>query len=143
MEPVSIDVIEQATISHASALQLASMAVEKAEEMGIAISACVVDIQGRVKAQVIMDGTAIIADELVVKKARTALLGMPSADLGEAVAASPIIAQSMLQLNQVTLLGGGFPLLVAGQIVAGFAVGGALVEQDIACAQAVLAAVTS
>lgn len=142
MEDLNIDIVAQTSISHTSALRLINLAVDEADKIGISISACVVDVHGRVKAQIVMDGASIIADELVVKKARTALLGLSSSDFASAVESTPAVSQSMLQLDQMTLLGGGFPLIVGGQVVAGFAVGGALLEQDIQCAQAVLAAVT-
>ena len=128
----------QTSISHRSAQDLMAAAVMAAEQMGVHISACVVDTQGRVKAQVVMDQTAIIADDLVVKKARTGLLGLSSADFAEAVAQSPEVSQSMLQLQQITLLGGGFPLKHNGTLVGAFAVGGASLDQDISCAEQAL-----
>ena len=131
--------VSQVSISHASALQLVSQSIAGAEAMGIAVSACVVDVHGRIKAKVTMDGAPVIADELVEKKARTALLGLSSAAFAEAVTAQQDILHSMLQLQQITLLGGGYPLFVEGRLVGGFAVGGGTVEQDRHCAEQVLA----
>lgn len=131
--------VNHASIAHVSALDLVNKAAEVAVGMNIAISACVVDRHGRVKAKVVMDGTAIIADELVERKARTALLGISSSDFASAVQDLPDIARSMLQLPQITLLGGGYPLYHEGVLVGAFAVGGATVEQDMACAAEVLA----
>lgn len=136
-----LQTVNQASISHTSALELVNKAVEHAQTMKIAISACVVDVHGRVKAKVVMDGAALIADELVERKARTALLGMASGDFGRAVQGLPDIAQSMLQLPQITLLGGGYPLYADGVLAGAFAVGGATVEQDMACASGTLAGV--
>lgn len=135
--------VNQTSISHVSAQALVNKAVECAAAMNIAISACVVDMHGRVKAKVTMDGTSIIADELVEKKARTALLGLSSSDFARAVKEAPDIAQSMLQLAQITLLGGGYPLYENGKLVGAFAVGGAMVDQDMACAEQVLAALNT
>lgn len=132
-------IVQQTSISHESALQLVTAAVNTAQQMQIAISACVVNSHGRVLAKVTMDGAALIADELVEKKARTALGGLSSQDLGAAVEALPAIRDSLLQLPGITLLGGGFPLYREGEIMGGFAVGGALVDQDIACAKQALA----
>lgn len=130
--------VSQVSISHQAAQQLVSQAVDVAEAMGIAVSTCVVDIHGRVKAKITMDGAPVIADELVEKKAKTALLGLSSASFAEAVAGLQDIQHSMLQLEQITLLGGGYPLLVDGRLVGGFAVGGGTVEQDCQCAERVL-----
>jgi uncharacterized protein GlcG (DUF336 family) len=135
--------VNQISISHVSALALVNKAVECATAINITISACVVDMHGRVKAKVTMDGTSIIADELVEKKARTALLGLSSSDFAGAVKDAPDIAQSMLQLPQITLLGGGYPLYEQGKLVGAFAVGGAMVDQDMACAEQVLAALNT
>lgn len=133
-------IIQQASISHDSALQLVTAAVNAAQDMQIAISACVINVHGRVLAKVSMDGASLIADELVEKKARTALSGLSSADFGLAVETLPAIRDSMLQLSGITLLGGGFPLRANGVVVGAFAVGGALLDQDIACAMQAMAA---
>jgi uncharacterized protein GlcG (DUF336 family) len=136
-----MQIIQQASISHVFALELVTQSVKQAQTLQIAISACVVDVHGRVKAKVTMDGAALIADELVEKKAKTALLGLSTADFAQAVKDLPDISQSMLQLQPITLLGGGYPLFDNGVLVGAFAVGGATVEQDMQCAEAVLALV--
>ena len=130
--------IHEKNISHAAALNLINNAVLVATEMSIAISACVVDRNGRVKAKLTMDGASLIADELVEKKAKTALLGLPSEAFAQAVKDLPEVAHSMLQLEPMTLLGGGLPIIVDNELVGAFAVGGATVEQDIACAEAAI-----
>jgi uncharacterized protein GlcG (DUF336 family) len=129
---------QQTHISAGAALALVNKAVTVAAEMQIAIAACVVDGNGRVKAKVVMDGASLIADELVEKKARTALLGLPSDQFALAVNDTPAISHSMLQLSSVTLLGGGYPLYDNGVLVGAFAVGGALIDQDMACVAEVL-----
>lgn len=130
--------IEQISIASTQALEIINDTVSEATNMGLHIAACVVDCNGRVKAKVVMDGASIIADVLVEKKARTALCGLSSEDFAGAVGQFDDIRQSMLQLEGITLLGGGYPLIVDGRVVGAFAVGGATVDQDIACAKAVL-----
>jgi len=133
----------QTHISSVSALALINKAVEVAQQMNISIAACVVDAGGRVRAKVVMDGTTLIADELVEKKARTALLGLPTDQFAEALKDAPAIAQSMMQLSAITLLGGGYPLFEGGLLVGAFAIGGALIDQDMACASVVLEQINS
>jgi uncharacterized protein GlcG (DUF336 family) len=135
-----MEVTKVKSISYISALELISLAVQEAKLKGLNIAACVVDVHGRVKAKVVMDNTALIADELVEKKALTALSGLSTEDFAEAVSALDDIKQSMLQLDAITLLGGGYPLVQEGVIIGAFAVGGARVDQDIDCAKAVLKA---
>ncbi|NRB40075.1 MAG: heme-binding protein [Pseudomonadales bacterium] len=133
--------VSQISVSHRSAVLFTQAAVAYASKNQLAIAACVVDVHGRIKSLQVMDGAAIIADELVVKKARTALLGLSSAAFAEAVSAAPAVEKSMLTLPQMTLLGGGYPLIQGEEVIGAFAVGGASVELDIACAEAALDAV--
>ena len=136
-----LETVSQVSISHRSASQLTAAAVAWAAEKNVAIATCVVDVHGRVKSLQVMDSAAIIADELVLKKATTALSGLNSNDFAEAVAAYPAVEKSMLALPQITLLGGGYPLLDNEKIIGAFAVGGATVDMDIACAEAALKAI--
>ena len=133
--------VSQLSISHSSAMQLTQAAEAFAKKKGLTIAACVVDMHGRVKSLVVMDNAPLIADELVVKKARTALVGMSSADFAEAIAPLPAMEKSMLDLQHITLLGGGFPIFNQQQLIGAIAVGGATVDMDIACAEAALQAV--
>jgi len=130
----------QNQISCETALAWVQEAFTQAKAQQLSIAACVVDINGRVKAKAVMDGAQLIADELVERKAKTALLGLSSQDLANAVEPSPAVVASMTSLAPLTLMGGGFPIVHEGQVIGGFAVGGALVEQDIALAESVMAA---
>lgn len=131
-------IYSQISISAESALAWVVRSVEVALGMNLSIGACVVDVNGRVKAKVVMDGASLITSELIERKAKTGLLGLSSQDLAAAIEGSAATIASMSQLNDLTLMGGGFPIIVDGEIVGGFAIGGALVEQDIACAEAVI-----
>ena len=95
--------ISQRSISHQSAQQLIQAAERYAGQQKLSIAACVVDVHGRVKSLLIMDNTPLIADELVVKKAQTALLGMTSADFAAAIEPVPAMEKSMLDLQHITL----------------------------------------
>jgi len=48
-----------------------------------------------------------------------------------------------MQLSAITLLGGGYPLFEGGLLVGAFAIGGALIDQDMACASVVLEQINS
>ncbi len=130
--------IHQLNISHQSAIALTQAAVDYASANNMAIAACVVDVHGRTIALQVMNGASLIADELVIRKAKTALLGLSSADFASAVSNDASVESSMLALDSMTLLGGGYPLLDDGVVIGGFAVGGATVEMDMACAEAAL-----
>ena len=128
----------QITISHTSAIALTQAAVEYASAHNMAIATCVVDIHGRTLALQVMNGASLIADELVLRKAKTALLGLSTEAFASAVSAVASVEKSMLALEQITLLGGGYPLLQGDVVIGGFAVGGATVDMDMACAEAAL-----
>lgn len=131
-------IVEQKNISHSSALALVNEAAAVAADMNIAIAACVLDTAGRIKAMLVMDGAPLIADELVQKKARTALLGLSSQEFAAAVQELPDVRDSMLQLSGMTLLGGGLPLISGGVLVGALAIGGGAVDQDVECARRVV-----
>ena len=49
---------------------------------------------------------------------------------------------SLLKATNVTLLGGGLPLMIGDELVGGLGCSGGSVEQDIQCAQAGVAALS-
>jgi uncharacterized protein GlcG (DUF336 family) len=132
--------ISQASVSSEQALALLQQAESTAAQMNLRVAVCVVDIHGRVKAKWVKDGCPLIADDLVERKARTALLGMASEDFAQALASAADVRASMLQLPHISLLGGAYPLLHEGEVVGAFAVAGATVDEDMAMAKAILAA---
>ncbi len=128
----------QINISHVAAMGIAEKAVKFATNMHIAISVCVVDLDGRIKAKLTMDGAPLIADELVEKKARTALLGMSTASFKQWIRENPELMQSFLALENITVVNGGYPLWFKGRVIGAFAIGGGTAEQDEICADAVI-----
>ena len=129
---------QQTHLTYKQAIAMLELTLQFAEQDQLSVAACVVDQNGRVVAKMVMDGTSLIADSLVEQKAYTALLGLSSEDFAKVLQDQPLVRESMLKLAPLTLMGGGLPLYHEGQLVGAFAVGGALVEQDIALASKVL-----
>lgn len=129
------------TLSYELAQSLVIKAQSIAAEQALAVCVAVVDSTGRLKAYVAMDGASPIAEEMAIKKAKTALLGLTSAQLGEVMQAAPAAMLSMGVSNNISYLGGGVPIMLDEQLIGAIAVGGATPEQDEACAQAALNAV--
>ncbi len=117
-------------VSHQDAMRLVTSAVDFAFERKLAIVSCVVDTTGRIKAKLSMDGAPVIAETLVEKKAKTALLSMDSHAFFQAIKSDAAKLHSFAALNDITFLAGGSPLVYDGQLVGAFAVAGALPEQD-------------
>ena len=130
-------------ISFDSAWVLLEQTQKKAKADGLSVAACVVDATGRTIAKIVMDGAPLIADELIERKARSALLGLSSQQFGEILSDNVAVRDSMMGLGELTLLGGGLPIMHDGQMLGAYAVGGALVDQDVALAESVLEAFLS
>lgn len=130
-------------ISYAAASLLVEAAVAAAQAEKAPVCVAVLDINGRLKAFAAMDGSSVMAQEMSQRKAYTALLGLSSEGLGEAIQPQPSMLASFAAQDRVALIGGGLPIVLAGQIVGAIGVGGALTEQDVAFAQAALAALAA
>ncbi|MCX2981901.1 heme-binding protein [Halieaceae bacterium IMCC14734] len=129
----------QSVISHQAAMVAVTAALEFASEQGWAISVAVVDSNGRLRAFAQMDGALLISEAGAVRKARTALVGLGSAELATALVADPPAMLAFAQLPDMSLLGGGLPILAQGQVIGAIGVGGAsTAEQDVECATAAL-----
>ena len=111
-----------------------------AREQGLAVAIAVVDASGQLKAFLAMDQAPWVATELCQRKAKTALLGLESGELGQAVADQPVLMQSFGAVAGVTLLAGGVPVRVGDQVVGGLGVGGGTPEQDADIARQALVA---
>lgn len=100
----------------------------------------VVDVCGDEKACSRQDGNSRASLTLAPLKAQTALaFRTPTAVLADRVANDPVRAQSFLAAG-FTLLGGGLPVSVDGQVVGAVGVGGGTPEQDVQIAEAGLRA---
>ncbi|MFT5033253.1 MAG: glc operon protein GlcG [Bermanella sp.] len=131
------------SISSDAAMHLVAAAVNKAAEINLAVAVAVVDTEGQLKAFHRMDRTPVIAVDTVQAKARAALLGLSTEELGEAMADSLPILLSMLTMKGITLLGGGLPIHHGGAVIGAIGVGGALTVQDVAIAEAALASLAT
>ncbi len=125
-------------VSHTEAAKLVQAATAVAEDMGIAIVSVVIDRHARVKAKIAMDNVAVIAESLVEKKANTALLGLTSEAFSASIQPQASQFHSFVSHQDLTLLPGGFPLMVDGELIGAFAIAGALPEQDVSCAKAAM-----
>lgn len=128
----------KASISYDTARQLVDAAIAQAQSRNLRVAAAVVDESGQLKAFGAMDGVALTAIAAVPRKAQTALIGLGTDALAQALAPHPAALLSMALLPGNTLLGGGEPIRIDGQIVGALAVGGATTDEDTAFARAAL-----
>jgi uncharacterized protein GlcG (DUF336 family) len=123
-------------------LQAAEVAAAK---IGIAYNIAVVDAGGHLIAFVRQDGALIGSIDLAIGKAKTArLFDKTTSELAHlAQPNAPLFGIEQSNDGKVVIFGGGLPVRIAGSIVGAVGTSAGSVEQDVAVAQAALAAVQS
>ena len=124
------------TISYESAAAMVAAAVAKAEELGCKQSVAVVDDGGNLKAFGRMDGAPLLGVEGCQRKAFTALFGVGTQDLYKAIKDDQSLVVGLSHFSRATMVGGGLPIVVDGEVIGGIGVGGGTVDEDVACSQA-------
>lgn len=128
------------TLDAANAMVTA--AVAHAAEMGLPSVVVVDDADGYVIAMARMDNARLTSINLALDKAYTAALRRASTDdLAVTFGSNPVNMQSFLMQPHMTLLTGGFPIMVNGQVVGGIGASGGVGGQDDEVANAGLAAI--
>ena len=123
-------------------LQAAEVAAAK---IGIAYNIAVVDAGGNLIAFVRQDGALIGSIDLAIGKAKTArLFDKTTSELAHlAQPNAPLFGIEQSNDGKVVIFGGGLPVRIGGSIVGAVGTSAGSVEQDVAVAQAALAAVQS
>jgi uncharacterized protein GlcG (DUF336 family)/catechol 2,3-dioxygenase-like lactoylglutathione lyase family enzyme len=117
----------------AYAKEIAERIEAKSTKAKVPVAVCVIDIHGNIILKHRMSGAPTFSFELSERKAYTsALVGLRTADL------SPLVqpGQALFPLMGVAggrfcSMGGGAPLRVEGELVAGIGISGGTVEQDV------------
>lgn len=134
----------RSSVSSEAATELVVAAQAKAAELEMAISVCIVDDSGVMKAFGRMDGAPLVSIDLSRKKAVTAVgfglaTGQPWHDF---IKDDPILMHGAPSIDNFTLLGGGSPIVVGGAVIGAIGVSGGHYSQDEACVEAALAGIT-
>ncbi len=131
------DFVATHRITHEACRKMLDAGVAKANELGVPVSLAVVDEGGTLIAFLRMDGARFFSGRATIKKAITsASQRLPSGYFPKEGEVSMMIRMD----GDFTNVPGGFPIVVAGQVVGGVAAGGAKIEQDVEVAKAALAA---
>ena len=117
----------------------------EAAKIGIAYNIAVVDAGGALVAFTRQDGALIGSIDLAIGKAKTArLFDKTTSELAHlAQPNAPLFGIEQSNGGKVVIFGGGLPVRIAGSIVGAVGTSAGSVEQDVAVAQAALAAVGS
>jgi uncharacterized protein GlcG (DUF336 family) len=133
---------QKGSISGEMAAKMVEAAVAKAKALGVPQIVAILDESGLLKAFHRMDGAPLISIEVAQNKAYTALLGAPSQDFFNRIKEDPALLAGIPHIPRIVTFGGGLPIRVDGVVVGAIGVSGASVDQDIACAQAGIDAIT-
>jgi uncharacterized protein GlcG (DUF336 family) len=125
------------TLTHAGALAVLHGAVGKAAEMGVPQCIAVVDSGGNLLAFVRMDGAKVLSQHTATQKAVTAATTRGATGNAPEDHALKLALASGLR---VTNLKGGLPIVIDGHVVGGIGVGSGTGDEDVAVAEAGIAA---
>ena len=135
--PRSID-----SLTLEEAKRMLSAAEAKAETLGIAYDLAVVDAGGHLLAFLRQDGALIGSINLAIDKAKTArMFDKATSELAElAQSGGPLFGIQESNAGEVVIFGGGIPVILGGSVVGAIGTSAGTVEQDIAVAEAAIAA---
>jgi uncharacterized protein GlcG (DUF336 family) len=131
-----------ASLTLEEAKRMLSAAEAKAASLGIAYNVAVVDAGGHLVAFVRQDGALIGSIDLAIDKAVTArLFDKTTSDLARlSQSGKPLFGIQESNAGKVVIFGGGVPVMFDGSIVGAIGASAGTVEQDIAVAEAAIAA---
>jgi ATP:cob(I)alamin adenosyltransferase len=128
-------------LSLAACDTLVEAGMRKARAIGVPMVLAIVDAAGNLLEQRRMDDALVVSISLAPRKAYTAAaLRMPSAQLAELAQPGQPLFGIDVNTPNLTLVGGGLPLVVSGKTIGAVGVSGGSVEQDVAVAEAMVGA---
>lgn len=130
------------SLTLADAKQMLAAAEVKAASLNVAYNIAVVDAGGHLLAFVRQDGALIGSIELAINKAVTARVFDKSTAVLSAMAqpGQPLFGIHQSNSGKIVIFGGGVPVVIDGAIVGAVGTSAGTVEQDIAVAEAAVAA---
>jgi uncharacterized protein GlcG (DUF336 family) len=118
--------------------RLAEFVEEEARRINVPVTISVVDIHGNIILKQRMTGSPLLSIEMSERKAYTsALLGMRTEEMTPLVQpGQPLYTLTSVAGGRYVALGGGVPMRVGEELVAGVGVSGGTTEQDITIVEA-------
>ena len=129
--------VVQHTIHWQAAHAATYAAVQKAEELGIAINVAVVDSGGNLAAFLRMPDAFLHSIDIAKDKAYTSAgFGFPTSQWEEIFSTEKMLKLGIPVRERLVIFGGGLPIEIDGEKLGGIGVSGGSEAQDIKCAQA-------
>ncbi len=138
---MSASVRTKHTITMQAAESMIRAARDAADGMGKPMAIAVTDEAGHLIAFARMDGAPLLAVELAQDKAYTAIsFGIPSHAWHDFIKDDAPLNTGIPHVRRLVVFGGGYPIMVDGEMVGGIGVSGGHYTDDMKVAEAGLAA---
>jgi uncharacterized protein GlcG (DUF336 family) len=132
---------QQTSLNDQAATHIVNAACDYARTQQLKICVGVVDLHGNLLAFRRINGAPLHSISIAQDKAYTAVsFGIETVKWPQRLENKPHTFQSLVNCSRMSMLGGGVPIKIDGQIVAAVGVSGASEQQDINCANAGVAA---
>jgi len=116
-------------------------AVKKAAELDLRMCIAVADESGDLKAFLRMDGAPKLSIQISQDKAYTvASYGLSTDAWFDFIKNDPPLLHGITHTPRLVVFGGGFPIVIGGELIGAIGVSGGHYSQDMECARAALAA---
>ena len=130
------------SIDVATAEKAVTAAAKKAADLNLRMCIAVTDEAGDLKAFARMDGAPKLSIGIAQDKAYTAVsFGMPTHAWFDFIKDDPPLLHGITHTPRLVVFGGGFPIMLKGEMVGGIGISGGHYTQDMECARAGLEAV--
>ena len=130
------------SIDLATADKAIAAAAKKASELGLKMCIAISDEVGDLKAFERMDGAPRLSIQIAQDKAYTASgYGLATHTWWDFIKDDPPLLHGITHTPRLIVFGGGFPIVLGGEIVGAIGVSGGHYSQDMECARAALAAI--
>lgn len=123
------------------ALDIIKAAVQAGRELGVPVAAAVVDTGGRLVAAARSENAGYVNLTVAERKAAMSVnFGAPTHGILEMIKADNIALQAVMNVAELCVLPGGFPIVVDGALVGALGIAGAHYTQDQSIGEQALAA---
>lgn len=130
------------SIDLATAQQAVAAAAKKAAELGLKMCIAVSDESGDLKAFARMDGAPKLSIQIAEDKAYTAAsYGLATHVWFDFIKDDPPLLHGITHTPRLVVFGGGFPIVLEGEVVGAIGISGGHYKQDMECGRAALEAI--
>lgn len=124
------------TLTLKIARELVNAAIQEGLEKGVPVAAVVVDTGGHIVAAARSEKLGFLNLDMAQRKATAAATFMaPTHGVLEMIRADAFLVDAVMQEQRISLVPGGYPIMIAGALVGGLGVAGGHYSQDQAIAE--------